>query len=220
MTKEQSNYIKLIAVITMFIDHVGLILFPNTIVLRIIGRIAFPLFAFQIGVGYRNTGDFRKYVMRLFLFGTAVQVGLGLFDLLTDISFSSACLNIFFTLSLGLTAIHLYETRKYHYLIAEIVFAFLFEVWVIHYDYGLYGVLIILMLYIAKEEAIQMLEYIFVLAIYYFWRTGEIFQLYAILALFFLMRPFSLKIKIPKYAFYLFYPLHLIILRVIYLLKC
>lgn len=52
------NQLKIIACISMLIDHIGYVLFPDVTVLRLIGRIAMPIFAFFIGEGclYTKTG--------------------------------------------------------------------------------------------------------------------------------------------------------------------
>lgn len=42
------NALKLIAALTMLIDHIGVILLPNVAILRVIGRLAFPIYAFMI----------------------------------------------------------------------------------------------------------------------------------------------------------------------------
>ena len=49
------NQLKLIALITMTVDHMGLILFDQFILLRIVGRLAFPIFAWMIAEGCRHT---------------------------------------------------------------------------------------------------------------------------------------------------------------------
>ena len=49
------NQLKLIALISMTIDHIGFMLFPRVKILRVIGRIAFPMFAFLIVEGYFYT---------------------------------------------------------------------------------------------------------------------------------------------------------------------
>ena len=56
-----SFIIKIIAIFTMFIDHSGDALIGKTSILNVIGRIAFPLFAFQLVVGYKNTSNLKKY---------------------------------------------------------------------------------------------------------------------------------------------------------------
>ena len=49
------NSLKIIAAIAMTVDHIGVVIFPNFAILRIIGRIAFPIFAFMIAEGCRYT---------------------------------------------------------------------------------------------------------------------------------------------------------------------
>jgi len=66
--------IKLIAVITMMIDHIGFIFFPQYTILRIIGRIAMPLFAFSIARGFFYTNNKGKYFTLMILFAAISQV--------------------------------------------------------------------------------------------------------------------------------------------------
>jgi len=60
--------LKWIAIITMTIDHIGAILFPEFEVLRVIGRLSFPLFAYLLILGMENTRNIRNYFTRLFIF--------------------------------------------------------------------------------------------------------------------------------------------------------
>ena len=62
-----TNFLKIIAIITMTLDHVGKIIFPEIIILQIIGRVAFPVFAYCIVVGCLRTKDFKKYFLRLII---------------------------------------------------------------------------------------------------------------------------------------------------------
>ena len=59
------NQLKLIALVTMTVDHIGMLLLPRLIILRIIGRIAMPLYAYMIAEGCRYTHDRRRYFLRL-----------------------------------------------------------------------------------------------------------------------------------------------------------
>ena len=68
-----TNLLKLIAIITMVIDHVGYNLFPSSVVMRCIGRIAFPLFTYCTMIGYFYTKDLNKYILRILIVGIISQ---------------------------------------------------------------------------------------------------------------------------------------------------
>jgi hypothetical protein len=70
----RNDLLKIIAMITMFIDHTGVLLFPDVDILRTIGRIAFPIFAYGIAVGYRHTSNKLKYLLRLLVFGLIAEL--------------------------------------------------------------------------------------------------------------------------------------------------
>lgn len=68
------NQLKIIACISMLTDHIGVLLFPQAAVLRWIGRLAMPLFAFFIGEGCRYTKNRKKYFLSVFLLGLGCQL--------------------------------------------------------------------------------------------------------------------------------------------------
>ena len=67
------NTLKIIACISMLIDHIGYIFFPEIPFFRFIGRIAMPIFAFFIGEGCLYTRDRKKYFLRVFILGIICQ---------------------------------------------------------------------------------------------------------------------------------------------------
>ena len=67
------NQLKIIAMITMTIDHIGMQLFPHLLWLRIIGRLAMPIYAYMIAEGCRHTRDRKKYLLRLLGMGVLCQ---------------------------------------------------------------------------------------------------------------------------------------------------
>ncbi len=67
-------WIKIIASISMLLDHTGMILFPDVLWLRIAGRIALPLYALCIAEGFRHTRSRVKYFLRIFILGALCQV--------------------------------------------------------------------------------------------------------------------------------------------------
>lgn len=99
------NILKLLAALTMVIDHAGLLLFPQVAVLRWIGRISFPLFAFCVGDGCAYTRKPRAYLLRVLGLGIACQAAFAAEELLgggTLRGSQALYLNILFTLSLAI----------------------------------------------------------------------------------------------------------------------
>lgn len=66
--------LKLIAAALMLIDHVGAILLPETVILRCIGRLAFPIFAFFIAEGYAHTRRFGRYLLRMAIWAAVSEI--------------------------------------------------------------------------------------------------------------------------------------------------
>ena len=69
-----SFILKLIAAVSMLCDHAGIILFPGVPVLRVIGRLAFPLYAFCIAEGFLHTRNRLRYFLRIFILGILCQI--------------------------------------------------------------------------------------------------------------------------------------------------
>ena len=80
MTKENSGMttflMKWIAVLTMITDHVGRMFFPDVHIFNIIGRIAFPLFAFLLIEGFVHTGNLKKYMLRMLIFACISEIAM------------------------------------------------------------------------------------------------------------------------------------------------
>ena len=97
-TNLDTDFIKLAAIISMTIDHVGSVFFPQYPAFRWIGRIAFPLFSYCLTVGMLYTRDIRKYLFRLGAFALTSQPFWILAFNGDDILGNLFNLNIFFTL--------------------------------------------------------------------------------------------------------------------------
>ena len=100
--------LKITAIISMFCDHFGDAFIGHFSFLNLIGRIAFPIFAFQISEGFTHTKNMKKYFLRLGIFALVSQIPFSLFvhKFLGSSLFS---LNVFFTLFLGLLSMYLYD---------------------------------------------------------------------------------------------------------------
>ena len=96
--------LKLIAIVTMLIDHIGLVLFPEVMILRCIGRLSFPIFAFLIVEGFEHTSDFKKYMVRILLFGLMSEIPYNLMISGKFIDFTHQ--NVFFTFAIGLMMLY------------------------------------------------------------------------------------------------------------------
>jgi len=103
--------LKIIALITMIIDHVGAV-FPQTgYELRVIGRVAFPIYVYLVADGFRYTKSPAKFLTRLLIFAIISQPFFAMAlhrENFSDISFI-ANTNIFYTLFLGGLAITAYN---------------------------------------------------------------------------------------------------------------
>ena len=215
-----SFILKIIGVITMLFDHVGDAIIGKFSFCNLIGRIAFPIFAFQAVQGYIYTKDFKKHMLKLFIFACISQIPFMLF--LSTFTEEILTLNIFFTLFLGLLALFVYDRCK------NKVLGFLFVIltsiiaYFIHVDYGTFGILLMFCFYFFKDKKGSMAITTIVLCFLRFvpdiiatpvlWFIYIQCAIFTALSLIFIL--FYNKNEGPKakYFFYIFYPLHLLIL--------
>lgn len=102
----RNDMLKLLALVTMLVDHIGYMYFPDEMLFRIIGRLAFPIFAYQIALGYSRTSNLKKYVLRLSLFALITQIPYSFFN--PDIKFNPIHFNVLFTFiaAIGLLCVY------------------------------------------------------------------------------------------------------------------
>lgn len=215
-----SFILKIVGVITMLFDHVGDAIIGKFSFCNLIGRIAFPIFAFQAVQGYIYTKDFKRHMLKLFIFACISQIPFMLF--LSTYTEEILTLNIFFTLFLGLLALFVYDKCK------NKVLGFLFVIltsiiaYFIHVDYGAFGILLIFCFYFFKDKKGSMAITTIILCFLRFvpdiiatpilWYIYIQCAIFTALSLIFIL--FYNKKEGPKakYFFYIFYPLHLLIL--------
>lgn len=203
--KEKNDFLKLVGILAMAVDHIGLVFFPQITGLRIIGRLALPIFAAGIADGYRYTKDLKKYIARLIVFGLISQIPY-------IFLFEKYNLNIFFTLALSLVLIYSVDKKNYLLSLATLVISFFVKV-----DYGIYGVALAALFYFFRANKIWQLVSLTVATLVYCYFQGYLIQLYAVigilLAIYFPND--EIKMTLPKHFFYWFYPVHLVIIIII-----
>lgn len=226
-----TSSLKLIAIITMLIDHVGAIFYPNVIIFRMIGRLAFPIFAFLIAQGYFYTKNIKKYLLRLTIFAFISEIPY-------DLAFSSKNVmvdfqqqNVIFTLLIGLFSIIIYEylKDKNKFLAFVSVFTLSLIAFFLKTDYYMFGVLSVFSCYYFKDNMKDLSFYIIYLNGLLFlaiwagdnYRSNPLnfVQLLAPLSLIFIKYFNGKKGYSLKYFFYLFYPLHLLTLYFLYVMN-
>ena len=221
-----NNQLKIIAMVSMMLDHIGLLFFPGVVLFRALGRIAFPVFAYMIGEGCRYTKNRAKYL--------GMIAGMGVvFQLVYLVAMQSLYQGILITFSLAIIVIFaidgIRKSKKMWIKLAAVgtllfVAAFVFVLPALltgtdfEIDYGIWGILIPVLVYFMPNQK---------------WRTGSVSGLLLIRAIYYTVIPsplglvqwFSL-LTIPlfflyngergrakmKYVFYIFYPAHLVIL--------
>ncbi len=223
--------IKVIAIVTMLIDHIGLAFFlssPYLLFFRLIGRLSFPLFAWLIANGAQNTKNIKRYLVRLFAFAFISQVPYLLFHQQRDPSFWR--LNIFFTLSIGLMAIALLMQTKEKFIRGFIILVVIVVAEFLKFEYGGAGVLVILIFYFFFNNTRMML--LMLLPLFLLTHIGPVVLEYinnglvradpvalmqplAVVSLLFVSMYNQKEGAKLKYFFYLFYPLHLLVLYLI-----
>ena len=213
-----SFILKCIAMISMLIDHTSVAYFGQTTLFNVIGRIAFPIFAFQISEGYIHTKNLKKYFKRLIIFAIISQIPFMLFSSTFTSRFS---LNIFFTLFIGLFAIYIYD-KSHNKFLGILVTIFLCALaQLIKTDYGAWGVCIIMIFYIFKDKKIWMcllyllsclLKYLPYLLAYNFHYIYMLLLLGTASSIFFIILYNGKQGKKVKYLLYAFYPLHMLAL--------
>lgn len=198
--------LKIIAIITMFLDHYYRII-GGPEWLSMLGRLAFPIFAFSISEGYSHTKNVNKYLMRLLNFAIIIQLP-------NFLGLQEYPLNIFFTLALGLFCLEILDNNKINIVVRYIVVLYLcFLAEKTGLDYGAYGVILIILFNKLKNNKL----YIFIaflalnLVILKIGNLSEM-QMYSVFSLVPIFLYNGKKGYGMKYFFYLFYPLHFIFL--------
>lgn len=136
------NTLKIIAAVSMLLDHIGVVFFPRVAVFRILGRLALPIFAFMIAEGCRYTKNRLRYFLTIFGLGALCQIVYYVYD--RDLYM---CILVTFSLSMlviyplqNLKAAETAGKRCFWALVtvAAVGFVWLLNRWLV-IDYGFWG---------------------------------------------------------------------------------
>lgn len=197
----KNDMLKILGIIFMVSDHVGLMLFPKYSIFRILGRLAFPTFAYTTATGYVYTKNFKKYMYRLLIFAAISQIPYSMIE--------PKRLNVLFTLVLGLWTIHFIEKRNLLFFIPIAIALFL------NVDYGIYGISTIVTFYVFRDYKNYNVLIQALITVLYTINYSIPLQLFSLISLVIIYYNFKFRVVINKYFFYAFYPLHILLLSII-----
>ncbi|KLU56306.1 hypothetical protein BK124_09660 [Paenibacillus amylolyticus] len=199
-----------IAMITMLIDHIGAVFFPHIIELRIIGRIAFPIYAFAVYIGYKHTRDVQKYIWRLFWIAIISQVPF-------MAAFNHYSLNVVWTLWSALLVLFVIDKLPSKLLGIPIVIGAGWFMEISQMDYGMYGLLLVL-LFRYFQGPVLVVAHVVLNALYLLLHNSSV-QMYSVLATAGIAiaqyYQAGFRMKGPRWVWRYFYPAHLAIIAII-----
>jgi hypothetical protein len=217
------NQLKLIAMLTMTVDHIGMILFPHVLWMRLVGRLAFPIYAFMIAQGCHHTRSMPKYLRSVAVMALLCQI-------VTVLAGSyHQCILVTFSMSISLIWL-LQKARQTRKAIWWVLFvAALAAVWFItqtlpellpgtdyRVDYDFLGVILPVVIWLMPNKTWQLLAaagILLLMSVFNFLQLPSLAAI-ALLALYNGQRG---KHNI-KQLFYWYYPLHLGILYLVEML--
>ncbi len=257
-TDTSGNSLKITAIVCMVIDHVGAFLmqpiafaiYSNNInytvlsnvitSMRVIGRLAFPIFCFLLVQGFLHTSNIKKYILRLAAFAFVSEIP---FNLVHNISTNSNAdpkffdfnyQNVFFTLTLGVLCLCVIKYAKFNIALkVAAVFIIAYTAELINTDYGAMGVLTIVMFYVfcSKKYMVYVMTAWLAVGFFAFYIITDViggmsFNIVVMSNMYTgvlqgtcaasmaLISGYNGQrgVQLPRYLFYVFYPAHLLII--------
>jgi len=231
-----TSLLKVLALAFMLMDHLGAAIFPGVMELRVIGRMAFPLYAWCLVVGSEKTRNISRYGLRILILGLISQP-----LYIAALSHPWLDLNILFSLTVGLAAIYGIKAKWYGSQIWAPILCFVLH-GLLKMDYGWRGLTFILVLYGARKTrsglaaaymayalswggANPITSFLGIPFAFLNWPViGEMLKpFFRIQSMVWLSLPlilcaFQTRIRLPKWLGYALYPMHLAVLMLLKLL--
>lgn len=198
------------AMFTMLIDHIGIVFYPDNPVWRIIGRIAFPIYAYCIAVGFDRTQNRPRYIKRLAIIGAVSQIPyMAALDALQ--------FNVIFTFLASIGVLFLMDkmyrspAKAAVFLVAAALMYFL------PFSYGGYALVLIWFYRSLPNRPHLMVMAHVLLNLVEWYRTGTWLQMVSILPTFLIAYAPQLarQRNAPRWLWWSFYPAHLLVLGII-----
>lgn len=231
-----SNMLRTIAVVLMLSDHIWATAMSFGNWMTYIGRLAFPIFAFQIAEGFVHTSNFKKYALRLLGFAVVTEIPFNLFY--SSRWFNPYHQNVLFTLLLGLLAIYVIDNARKNKTAKNIALSVLWLALIClasvigFVDYGFSGMITVVMFYLLRDfpfawvaqlAAMVLINIVFfegqVFPVEFFGKMVEIpsqgFAVLSLIPIWLYGGKKGRSSKVMQYGFYAFYPVHMLILYLI-----
>lgn len=221
-------HLKLIAICTMLIDHMGYTLFPGVMWLRCVGRVAFPIFCFLIAEGCVYTHDRKKYALRLLVFALLSEIPFNLMN--SGMIWDPYDQNVLWTLLLGALVCWLMDwalkkcTPLSFVLTGAAMVAAYWLLEAFRTDYGGWGMLLVAAFYgvhrAPSGAVVKMIAQAFGLAFFSLGVMGgylsiELWSLVSLAPIWLYNGQRGFSHKAVQYGFYAFYPVHILALSLI-----
>ena len=221
-------HLKLIAICTMLIDHMGATLFPGSPWLRCVGRMAFPIFCFLMAEGCVHTHDRKKYALRLLLFALISEIPFNLMN--SGMIWDPYDQNVLWTLLAGALVCWLMDwalkkrTPLSFVLTGAAMVAAYWLLEAFRTDYGGWGMLLVAAFYgvhrAPSGAVVKMIAQAFGLVFFSIGVMGgylsiELWSLVALVPIWLYNGQRGFSNKAVQYGFYAFYPVHILALSLI-----
>ena len=228
----------ILAMLFMLIDHAGIILFPKVALLRCIGRLAFPIFAFMATEGYFHTKNLGKYMLRLFTWAVISEIPYNILKTGTIVDFARR--NVLWTLLFGVILVYIIDRIREKYgtgpiLLASLIITapvcYVFGV-VVRADYGYGGLFMILAFYIFRGKSLPLraCQFIAMFIINSFLLSNspilpgivefprQSLAVFALIPIWLYKGRVGYKSRFMTWIYYAFYPLHIILLVILFII--
>lgn len=213
----------------MSVDHIGNVFLNNNEIFRFFGRIAFPVFGFLLVEGFNHTKNdkkrYYKYLCRILIIALITEI---FYDkLFFDKYLYFGNQNIMFSLFVALICMRIYDSNKeniFHKIESFFIVIYIGIIAsVLLLDYGLAGILLIFNYYLISQlnkhkkllYVLNTIIYMIIFGLLYSYNYILIGTLLSLIPICLYNGQKGFNSPFIKYAFYLYYPLHIIVMLLI-----